>query len=66
VDARHPTCAAEEPESYIWELRGNGPNGSRRGEGPVKEYDHAMDAMRYLVMSRDMRNLTAKLGARLF
>jgi phage terminase large subunit len=65
VDAKHPTCTAEEPESYVWELRGPGFAG-KRGEAPVKEYDHGMDAMRYLTAYKDMRNATAKMGAQLF
>lgn len=62
VDAKHPTCAAEEVESYVWELRGNG----KRGEGPVKEFDHGMDAARYVAMYRDMRAQVARIGAQLF
>ena len=61
VDAKRPTCGAEEVESYVWKLGGSG----RRDE-VEKDNDHAMDADRYLCMYRDMRAQSAKMGARLF
>lgn len=61
ADAKFPTCGEEEVESYIWELRGNG----KRGEAPVKEFDHAMDCDRYVVAFRDMGHRVAKYGAKL-
>jgi phage terminase large subunit len=43
-DVGKPTCTAEEFESYIWDTN----NGAARGERPLKENDHGMDALRYL------------------
>jgi hypothetical protein len=63
LDARQPTATVEEPESYVWKLNGRG---SRAREEVEKEYDHGLDATRYLVMHRDMRARTARLGAQVF
>ncbi len=46
-----PTCTEEEFEGYIWDTRG----GRTVKEEPVKENDHGMDALRYMVMDRDGR-----------
>jgi hypothetical protein len=43
---KRPTCLEEEPESYVWRQPGK--------EEPVKENDHAMDALRYLVAYHDL------------
>lgn len=45
VDAKQPTCAEEEVESYVWDAR---------KEQPVKEHDHALDCTRYAVAHRDL------------
>lgn len=50
VDARKPTCTEEEYDSYVWNLT----SGRRKGEEPVKEYDHGMDCTRYMVAQRDL------------
>lgn len=44
-----PTCSEDEISSYVW------PQGVKpdQRENPVKENDHGMDAMRYLVMHVD-------------
>lgn len=47
-EAGRPASTAEEFESYIWDTN----NGTARGERPVKENDHGMDAMRYLMKRR--------------
>lgn len=49
VDAKLPTCFAEEITGYVW------PSGVKpdQREHPVKENDHAMDAARYLVSHVD-------------
>jgi phage terminase large subunit len=44
-EAGKPTSTAEEFESYVWDTN----NGAARGERPVKENDHGMDALRYLM-----------------
>lgn len=46
-DRKLPTCTAEEIESYCW------PPGAGHKESPVKDHDHGMDAMRYLVAQTD-------------
>lgn len=50
AEAKLPTCLEEEPESYIWDTR----QGMKRGEQPVKESDHGLDALRYLVAHFDL------------
>jgi hypothetical protein len=49
VAQKEPTCTEEEFESYVWDLRAN----RRKGEEPLKERDHGMDAKRYLVATLD-------------
>jgi hypothetical protein len=51
VEGKLPTCVEEEPESYVWDTR----QGMKRGEQPVKEYDHGLDALRYLIAHFDLR-----------
>ena len=46
-DRKLPTCTVEEIESYCW------PPGAGHKEAPVKENDHGMDAMRYIVAHTD-------------
>lgn len=48
--AHHPTKLEDEPESYVWDTR----QGMKRGEQPIKENDHALDAARYLVARFDL------------
>lgn len=48
--ARRPCSTEEEMVSYIW---APGVDGRPIKEEPLKKDDHGMDAMRYLVMSRD-------------
>jgi PBSX family phage terminase large subunit len=51
VDAKKPTCTADEFLTYIWRIGEAGKPTPK--EGPVKEGDHGMDALRYLVVYRD-------------
>lgn len=44
-----PTCTLEEIPGYSWEPP---KDGKQPKESPVKENDHGMDAMRYIVMHR--------------
>lgn len=53
AEAKQPTCLEEEPESYIWKEDSAG-----RKDEPVKENDHALDALRYLVAHFDLRPST--------
>ena len=50
VEAKKPTCTAEEIDGYVWDT------GNRRkdGEAPLKVDDHGMDAMRYQVAALDL------------
>jgi phage terminase large subunit len=48
-DRKLPTCTEEEIEAYCWPSGTNG----KTGESPVKQDDHAMDAMRYVVANID-------------
>lgn len=50
VDAKLPTCTAEEIEGYVW---AKGRETLNQKEEPVKAGDHGMDAMRYFVMHVD-------------
>jgi phage terminase large subunit len=47
VEAKRTTCLVEEFDSYVWP---KGVDGKPTKEEPVKDNDHAMDALRYLVM----------------
>jgi phage terminase large subunit len=47
VDARKPTCTAEEIPGYVWADH-------KTKEQPVKEDDHGVDSMRYMVAARDL------------
>lgn len=52
VDAKKPTCTAEEILGYVWEIK---PSSGDLKEQPKKEDDHGMDAKRYVVAQRDLR-----------
>lgn len=55
-DAKKPTCTAEEVVGYVWD-RGTAKAQAEEKppkEVPVKENDHGMDAMRYMVAERDL------------
>lgn len=56
-EAGRPTCTAEEFESYIWDTKGG-----KIRETPVKENDHGMDSVRYLIYSLDGKPLLAKVA----
>jgi phage terminase large subunit len=44
--------AAEEIAGYVWAVRPGNKGGLK--EEPLKENDHAMDALRYMVAARDL------------
>lgn len=46
-----PTSTAQEILGYVWDIK----DGKPPKEVPVKENDHGMDAMRYMVAHRDLR-----------
>lgn len=58
VDIAHPTCTEEEFPSYVWAEPKDGPV-RKADEAPVKEYDHGMDATRYLVAHFDLQKRLA-------
>lgn len=43
IDAKRPTTTVEEVVRYVWDSK---------KEAPVKEHDHGMDALRYMVADR--------------
>jgi hypothetical protein len=45
LNKHEPTCGNAEFEVYVWDVTNN----KKRGEEPVKKYDHGMDRDRYLV-----------------
>ena len=57
---KKPTCLEDEPESYIWSK-----NAGSEDE-PVKEYDHALDALRYLVAHFDLVPTDIKYSDRIY
>jgi hypothetical protein len=48
--AKKPTCTEEEITGYVWGVK---PGGALKEE-PLKENDHGMDALRYMVAQRDL------------
>jgi phage terminase large subunit len=56
-EAGKPQSTLEEITSYCWEENGPRVVGKPEKENPVKENDHGMDAMRYMVMERDRSSL---------
>jgi phage terminase large subunit len=58
IDVKKPTSTLEEIVGYIWD-RGTAlaqNNGKPPKERPVKEDDHGMDAMRYMIAEVDLRS----------
>jgi hypothetical protein len=54
VDAKKPTCTAEEVPGYIWDTGlGKAPK-----EQPLKADDHGCDAKRYMVAHKDLGGVT--------
>jgi len=52
MDARKPLCTEQEIDVYVWP---KATDGRPVKEQPVKEFDHGMDAMRYLIKQVDGR-----------
>lgn len=50
AESAEPTCTEEEFDSYVWKVSG----GAISKDEPVKERDHGMDAMRYMVAHLDL------------
>lgn len=51
-DAKKPLCTEQEVVGYTWLQK----PGTQLKEEPVKENDHGMDALRYLVSERDLHS----------
>jgi phage terminase large subunit len=49
-DAKKPCCSAEEIVGYVWDQA----PGKQPKEAPLKQDDHGMDALRYMVAARDL------------
>lgn len=62
AEAKRPTCLEEEPESYTWDMR----QGMKKGEQPVKENDHALDALRYGSAFFDLRPTDVRYSSRVY
>ena len=45
VAAKLPTCTEDEYDVYVWDKSNN----RKKGEEPVKKYDHGQDGTRYMV-----------------
>jgi phage terminase large subunit len=50
VEAKKPTCVIDEFPGYVWAVK---PGGDLKEE-PLKENDHSMDALRYVVAQLDL------------
>jgi len=50
VEQKKPTCTLEEVPAYVWP---KDVSGRPMKEQPIKENDHGMDAMRYMIMHFD-------------
>lgn len=53
-EARKPACCADEVVEYIWDPATRPASGSTVRETPLKQNDHAMDALRYMVAELDL------------
>jgi PBSX family phage terminase large subunit len=62
AEGKQPTCLEDEPESYVWDTR----QGLKRGDQPVKEHDHALDALRYLTAYFDLKSPQVKYSQRVY
>lgn len=51
-DAKRPCSTEEEFDGYVWDTRA----GRKKGEEPVKENDHGLDALRYMVAHQDLKH----------
>lgn len=63
VARKLPTCTVEEIPGYVWDLAHAA---AAAKEQPVKENDHGVDALRYLVASLDCRQSTVQWGPKIW
>ena len=59
---KKPTSTIEEYDSYVWDTR----SGAKKGDVPVKEYDHGMDSSRYMCAFKDLRPTDVRYSNRIF
>lgn len=62
AERKMPTCIEDEPDVYIWDLR----QGAKKGDQPVKENDHGMDALRYGVAYFDFAPSEVRYSSRVY
>ncbi len=62
ADKKLPTSVIEEYDSYVWDLR----QGARRGDQPMKEFDHGCDTDRYGVAYFDLIPSTVGYSKRIY
>lgn len=62
VARKLPTCGIEEFDMYAWDTR----NGQKRGDVPVKEFDHSMDCDRYMCARLDLRPMSISYSQRVY
>jgi len=62
AEQKKPTCLEDEPDVYVWDTR----QGMKQGDQPVKENDHAMDALRYLTARFDLKPREVQYSARVY
>lgn len=62
AERKQPTCLEEEPESYIWDTR----QGMKHGEAPVKESDHGLDSLRYIIAQFDLLPSEVSYSGRIY
>jgi phage terminase large subunit len=58
IDVAKPASTIEEIVGYVWDTK----EGKAPKESPVKEDDHGMDAMRYMIAYRDLRKRSGTRG----
>ena len=54
LEAKRPTCLMQEMDCYVW---AKGSDGKPNKEEPVKEHDHHLDALRYMVQHLDAKGV---------
>lgn len=59
---KRPTCLEDEPDVYVWRTG----TGVSAKEEPVKEFDHGLDALRYLVARWDLKPTDVRYSARVY
>lgn len=61
TESKQPTCTEEEVDGYVWAT-----NAAGRKDQVVKDHDHGLDALRYMVAHKDLRQGDIQIGPRLY